>query len=77
VFLSFQAQGTWVYAVSPTAQQQIKQLISGKTKLEALQLLATLPGVEHASIRFDGFGDETRMPRDILNIHFQSIVLNR
>ena len=77
VFLSFQAQGTWVYAVSPTEQQQIKQVIAGRSKLEALQLLAALPGVDQASILLAGFGDDTRVPKDIRDIRFRIIVISR
>ncbi len=69
VFVSFHAQGTWVYALSQTAQQQIKNLIAGKSKQKALTLLASLPGMKQASIRFDGFGDDTRLPKNPANIH--------
>lgn len=41
VFLSFHVQGTWIYALSQTAQQRIKAMIAGKTAQEALQLLGT------------------------------------
>jgi len=74
VFLSFHAQGMWVYALSTAAQQHINSLIAGKTKQEALQLLASLPGVEHASIRWDGFGDSTRVPKETRTIHFHIII---
>lgn len=77
VFLTFQAQGTWVYAVSPAAQQRIKQLIAGRTKAEALQIVASLPGVEQTSIRFTGFGNDTRVPKETNDIYFHSIVLSR
>ena len=60
VFLSFHASGTWIYGISLSAQQQIKQLFAGKTTQQAEKLLAALPGVESAAIRFSGFGDETR-----------------
>ena len=63
VFLSFHASGTWVYGLSHTAQEQIKHLIAGKTTQEAVTLLASLPGVEQASIRLSGFGDNTRLPK--------------
>jgi hypothetical protein len=64
VFLSFQARGTWVYALSGAAQQQIKHLIAGRTTQEAVQLLASLPGIEHATLRIAGFGDATRVPKN-------------
>src|SRR5207247_446294 len=69
VFLSFAAQGTWIYALSRTAQQQIKSLIAGKSTQQAEQLLASLPGVEHAAIRFTGMGDDTRLPKNSNFIH--------
>ena len=75
VFLSFHAQGTWIYALSQTAQQQIKYLITGKTNQEAAQLLASLPGVEHAAIRFSGIGDTTRLPKVTGYIHIILFVL--
>jgi hypothetical protein len=76
VIVSYDAQGTWVYALSHTVQQQIKRLIAGKTTQEALQLLASLPGVEQATIRFTGFGDDTRVPKDTCDIHIHILVQN-
>ena len=61
VVLSFNSQGTWVYAVKSAGQQRIKSLIAGKTKQEAERLLASMPGIEHASIRW---GDETKLPKN-------------
>ncbi len=75
VFLSFKATGTWIYGISFNAQRQIKHLIAGKTTQEAQHLLASLPGVEQASIRFSGFGDDTRLPKQIKNIHMSLIVM--
>jgi Baseplate J-like protein len=72
VFLSFQASGTWIYALSFSAQQQIKTRIAGKTKTEALRLLASLPGVESASI---SWGDESRLPKDANYIHITLVVV--
>jgi VCBS repeat-containing protein len=75
VFLSFQAQGTWIYGLSHTAQESIKKLIAGKTTQEAVNLLASSKGIEQASIRFSGFGDTTRLPKSIENIHLTIIVV--
>jgi hypothetical protein len=75
VFLSFHASGTWVYGLSQTAQEHIKKLIAGKSKQEALQLLASLPGVEQSSIRFTGFGDDTRLPKNSGYIHLTIFVM--
>jgi hypothetical protein len=69
VFLSFHAQGTWVYALGNAQQQYMKRLIAGKTKQQAVQLLASLPGVERAAIGFSGFGDDTRVSKDSAYIH--------
>jgi VCBS repeat-containing protein len=74
VILSFQAQGRWAYAVEKAEQQHIKHLIAGKTKQDALQLLASLPGIEKASIHWDGFGDDTRLPKDSQRIHLVLLV---
>jgi hypothetical protein len=65
VVLSFSSQGTWVYAVKSAEQQRIKSLIAGKTKQEAEQLLASMPGIEQASIRW---GDETKLPKNSKSI---------
>jgi VCBS repeat-containing protein len=74
VFLSFQAQGIWVYALSPQSQEQIKRLIAGKTTDQAVKILAVLPGVEHVAIRFSGIGDAARMPKNLQNIHLSLFV---
>jgi hypothetical protein len=65
VFITFQAQGTWVYALSQEQQQQIKLSIAGKTAQEALQLLASQPGIERVSIDYYN----TKLPKDSANIH--------
>jgi hypothetical protein len=75
VILSCHAQGTWIYGISQKAQQQIKHLIAGKTTQQAETLLASLPGVEQASIRFTGFGDNTRLPKNAGYIHLSIFVV--
>jgi len=75
VFLSFRAQGTWIYGHSYSVQQQIIHLIAGKTTQEALKLLTSLPGIEQASIHFQGFGDATRLPKQSSDIHIAIIVM--
>lgn len=75
VFLSFEASGMWVYALSSRTQQQIKTLLAGKTPHGALQLLMSLPGVTQASLRFAGFGDAARLPKNLQNIHLVLLVL--
>jgi len=69
VFLSFHSQGIWVYALSQRAQQRIKTLIAGKTKQEAVHLLESQPGIERVSLHWSGFGDDTRIPKNISYIH--------
>jgi hypothetical protein len=69
--LTFSCQGIWVYALDTTSQEHIKTLIAGKTKQEALQILAALPGIEKASIRWD---ENTKLPNDMNAIHFVILV---
>ena len=69
--LTFSCQGTWVYALDTTSQEHIKTIIAGKTKQEALQILATLPGIEQASIRWD---EQTKLPESLNAIHFVILV---
>jgi hypothetical protein len=66
-FLSVHAQGTWMYALSHTAQQHIKSLIAGKTKQQALDTLAHLPGIQQATI--GGLDVTTRLPKNPAWIH--------
>ncbi len=73
--LSFSASGTWVYGLSKPAQAQLTHLLAGKTTQEAMHLLATLPGVEQAAIRFEGFGDTTRLPKQSSLIHLVFVVM--
>ena len=69
VTLSFSSVSTWIYALSSADQQHIKNIIVGKNTVKALQLLHSLPGIENVSLQFAGFGDDTRIPKDIKNIH--------
>ena len=69
VVLSFKAQSTWVYALSSTEQQHIKNSIAGKTREKAMQLLASLPGIERIAMHSSGFGDDTNLPKDLSHIH--------
>ncbi len=69
VVLSFNAQSAWIYALSNTEQQSLKKLIAGKNTDTALQPLAALPGIERVSLQTPGFGDSSRIPKDISSIH--------
>jgi hypothetical protein len=67
--LSFSSLSTWVYALTTQDQQHIKTIIAGKYKQNALQLLYSLPGIESVSLQSSGFGDATKLPKDISHIH--------
>jgi hypothetical protein len=58
-----------VYALSSAEQKNIKNIIAGKTKAQAMQLLHSLPGIEGASLQSSGFGDDTKLPKDLVHIH--------
>jgi hypothetical protein len=75
VFLSFSVSGTLVYAIENSEQQHIKSVLAGKTKQEASRLLSSLTGVTRASIRFDGFADDTRLPKNSSYIHILLFIL--
>lgn len=68
VTLSFTSVGTWIYALSSAEQKLIKKIIAGKNKQEAIKLLNSLPGIEDVSLQFSGFGDDTRIPKNLSNI---------
>ena len=65
VFLSFKAQGTWIYGLSYKVPEHIKELVAGKSEQQALHLLALLPGIENASINWDNI----TLPKNATNIH--------
>jgi hypothetical protein len=69
--LVFSCQGTWVYALSQEARQQMKQRIAGKPKQEALTLLLSWPGIEQASIAWN---EQTKLPNDLNAIHLVILV---
>jgi hypothetical protein len=71
VFLAFHAQGTWIYTLSPTAQQQMKHLIAGKSRREAITLLLAMPGIETATVEGD---DQTKLPKSLDALHLSIIV---
>ena len=72
VFLSFKATGMWVYGLSRQSQLHIKELLAGKTKGQALKLLADMPGIERSSINW---GDDTRLPKNSDSIHFVMLII--
>ena len=72
IVISFTCVGTWVYALSQTAQQHIKMLVAGKTKQQALQLLLSQNGI--ASVTISGILDTKKLPDDLTHIHLFIIV---
>ena len=64
--IAFSCNGVWVYVLNDKAQEQIKDLITGKTTQDALHLLASQPGIERVSTSWDV---NTKLPKDIQNIH--------
>jgi VCBS repeat-containing protein len=62
--------GVWVYQIN---EPQIQNLVAGKKRLDAIQLLSAMPGVEHASIA--GITDNQFLPEDAAHIHLL-ILLN-
>ena len=73
VSLSFKVQSAWIYAVSEPEQKHIKSMIAGKSKDEAVSLLASLPGIESVSMQSSGVGDDTMMPKNTANIRLSII----
>src|SRR6266567_5155036 len=71
--LTFSSVGTWVYGLSERAQEQIKALIAGKTKQEALHLLSTVPGIKQATLQWD---ENIKLPKETTSIHLYIVVLN-
>jgi hypothetical protein len=69
VTLSFTSVSTWAYVLTTKEQNNIKKILAGKTKEQAMQLLNSLPGIEHVSLQFTGFGDDTRIPKNLSTIH--------
>jgi hypothetical protein len=75
VFLSFEAQGTWEYALDRPEQLHIQRLIAGMSTPKATQLVESLPGVAHANIQFAGIGDPERVPKNTQDIHLVLVVM--
>jgi len=67
--LNVQLVSTWVYQLN---EQHITALIQGKPRLDALHLLAVLPGVGQVSII--GIKDNEQLPTNLTHIHLLIIV---
>jgi hypothetical protein len=65
--LVFSCQGVWMYGVTNAQQQLIKSLIAGKTKQQALDTLAHLPGIQQETI--GNVGSNTKLPRNPASIY--------
>jgi hypothetical protein len=61
-----------VYGVTNAQQQLIKNLIAGKTKQQALDALAHLPGIQRA--RIGDVDDNAKLPRNPGLIHLIILV---
>ena len=61
--------GVWVCQLN---EQQIKNLVAGKPRLDAIQLLSSLPGIHRISIA--GIADNQTIPDDFTHIHLLIIV---
>jgi hypothetical protein len=67
ITLTVTCQGVWVYQLSTQEEQQIKRLVAGKTKQQALHTLGHLPGIQGATMK--GTDDTTRLPKNPDLIH--------
>ncbi len=67
--LSLSSQGVWVYQINETS---MKNLVAGKPRSEAIQLLLGLPGIQRISIA--GISDNAPLPDDTTHIHLLIIV---
>jgi hypothetical protein len=70
--LVFSCQGVWMYGRTNAQQQLIKNLIAGKTKQQALDALAHLPGIQRA--RIGDVDDNAKLPRNPGLIHLIILV---
>ncbi len=72
--LALRIQGTWIYQITQSEQEQIKHVVAGKSKKDALHLLLVLPGIKNASIQWSDFGDDTTLPNNEERIHFHLLI---
>lgn len=66
VRLTVKASGTWFYHLSPEQVQQLKCLLAGESKTQAMQLLASMPGIQEVTIQ--GLVNTQWMPTDLSHI---------
>ncbi len=70
--LHIKIEGTWMYQYSPSELAHMKNLIAGKQKREAQQIISRLPGIQ--SIGITGINDSTSIPTALEKIHIVLIV---
>jgi len=63
VTIAFTSQAVFEYALSTQAQRQIKNLLAGKRKQDALRILLLHPGINQAVIT--GIDDLAKLPKDL------------
>jgi hypothetical protein len=72
--LQVRGTGTWAYQFSDAQLHQMAQLIAGKSRQEATNLLLEQRGVSQVAMTVSGMG-QTRLPTDASRIHL--LVLSR
>jgi hypothetical protein len=65
VVLTFTALSTWIYQINENA---LKALLSGKTRIQALQLLTHIQGIKRVNI--SGIGNTDLIPTDPGHVKF-------
>ncbi len=68
--LAFSCSGTWVYTLTHTAQEHLRQLIAGKSKDQAVSILSHMPGIQAVSIA--GVDDNEHLPKNPDLVIFQT-----
>jgi hypothetical protein len=72
VALTFTCAGTFAYTLTTQAQQHLKALLAGQSRLTALRWLMQQPGIHTASI--SGIADNHSLPDDLTHIHLLIVV---
>lgn len=65
--IALSMHGAWVYQFSAHQETQIKQLLVGKSREDAIKLLKAFPGIKRVSIA--GIQDNNLLPTDTSRIH--------
>ncbi len=67
ITLAISARGTWVFQFSAAQQLALEQLVAGKSKSDAMTLLAAQPGIANVAIQLSG-GNASILPADASQI---------